>query len=101
MDRPGMMSDAYVGTSWRGASGDVATVERVECGIAYGRWRSGILWSEHVDLLDKLYARAPAIPADVVDGGDSVSLTVLEEALKEPESVAYARILRLVREARA
>lgn len=66
------MSRAYEGTSWRGASGDVATVETVVEGIAYGWWESGNPWQEHVDMLDKLYTRAPAIP-ETPAGDDSAT----------------------------
>jgi hypothetical protein len=53
-----------VGTSWRGASGHVATVERVERGIAIGRWDSGVLWREHAGMLPRLYQPVPVLRED-------------------------------------
>lgn len=56
-----------IGTRWRGASGGVATVEGVlPNGVVYGKWNSGILWSEHESMLPKLYVE--------VDGGPTEEL---------------------------
>jgi hypothetical protein len=49
-------SRSLEGTRWRGASGGVFTVEGVlPNGVAYGKWDSGNLWSEHASMLSELY----------------------------------------------
>lgn len=62
------LSHTTIGTRWRGASGDVATVEREEAGIVYGKWDSGVLWSEFVTWLPKLYVE--------VDGGPNEGIVM-------------------------
>jgi hypothetical protein len=56
----------YEGTRWRGASGDVATVEHQDHrGLVWGKWDSGILWHEHADMLPKLYVEVDGGPIGV------------------------------------
>lgn len=54
-------SSPLIGSRWRGASGGVWTVERIEGKLAYGRWDTGVLWCEFAHMLPKLYVE--------VDGG--------------------------------
>lgn len=55
-----------IGSRWRGASGGVATVERVDHVLVYGKWDSGILWAEHIGCLPKLYVEVDGGPGEEV-----------------------------------